>query len=222
MPVLYRFMSATAALQTLEGLKLRVGRLASLNDPFDCAPHIVGGSGREKILAEHAASELLRHRTEHVGVICFCRTWREPLLWSHYADAHRGIAIVVRQPESDTLWRIKYSKSRPIVRYSDLFDGAKFDGTTQELVASFLVKSPSWRYEKEVRIISDLGKCETSGGHYFTPLPGPALVGAILGLRCDCAPEYVKRVFQKHGLAKAKVWKVSKSEASFSLDRAEA
>src|SRR4051812_39327000 len=100
---IYRFMSAEAALNTLETGRLRIGRLVGLNDPFDCRPHF-GASPNppaiaDGLLADAVLDRMTKSFNESLGLLCFTRTWNEPLLWAHYAAAHSGVALVFDWPD---------------------------------------------------------------------------------------------------------------------------
>jgi hypothetical protein len=221
MPLLYRFMSTKNVLQTLESMRLRIGRIADLNDPFDCAIHFTGARPRDVAVCEEITRTIFARRNESLGVLCFTRTWREPVLWSHYADSHRGMALVLHRAAGADLRRVKYSRRRKSVAVQHL-DQRDEEAIIAALGDSFFVKSPTWAYEKEVRILVELNKHEISGGSYFAGLPKEMIRGVILGLRCDFSPGYLRKLFQHIGVPRAKVWRAKKSATGFSLDREEA
>ena len=212
--------SPDAALHTLESLRLRVGRLASLNDPFDCAPHFLSSDGDEfqRTMCD-IMPRLFHGRNETLGVVSFTRTWKEPVMWSHYADSHRGIAIVLRRPKGTDLLRVKYSRTRPNIPLGWILDPERNEQTAAAIVDSFNVKSLTWKYEKETRILVKLAGCEVSGGHYFIKIPPDYLIGVIPGLRCAYSPEYVRQLFTAHSLSRVHVWRARKSNTTFALDR---
>ena len=116
------------------------------------------------------------------GVCSLSETWKSPLMWSHYADEHRGVCI-----EYDTtktahpdIAPVDYRSPRS-VKTSDLISW-KFQASSeaQRRVNNtyFFAKSPQWRYEKEWRDIrQSWGVCTTN-----------LFISAIyFGLRCDSA-----------------------------------
>ena len=93
--ILYRYLPENSALATIESGTLRLGRLGAFNDPFEFLPvktSLVGGPG---IVSQKHSEWLLEALDAHKGILCFSHenTIEEPLLWSHYADHHRGIAL---------------------------------------------------------------------------------------------------------------------------------
>src|SRR5262249_39812283 len=74
------------------------------------------------------------------------------LLWSHYADSHRGLCI-----EFDTsvehfgvAYKVKYERDYPVL---DLHSGLE--------LAALLYKSDVWQYEEEYRMISHAQRGDT-------------------------------------------------------------
>ncbi|MCW7551645.1 DUF2971 domain-containing protein [Endozoicomonas gorgoniicola] len=95
---------------------------------------------------------------DSVGVVSLTRTPVSILMWSHYADFHKGFVvefkIPVMLPEREKYrmdrWlpclKVKYSKNRPILKYG-------MDNHQQLLNKILLTKSRIWKYEKEERVI---------------------------------------------------------------------
>ncbi|MEL0623840.1 DUF2971 domain-containing protein [Marinomonas arenicola] len=93
-----------------------------------------------------------------VGICCLSRKKDQILMWSHYADNHKGFVVefdvndVVmnknkkKQTESLIGWDIEYSSSMPIIIVGeDRFDAVK---------KIFLTKSLDWEYESEYRALN--------------------------------------------------------------------
>jgi len=114
------------------------------------------------------------------GVLSLAARWDCPLMWSHYADEHRGLCI-----EYDTsggacpeIQPVNYRKPRSI-KVSDLVDWKinKLAAAERSILDTFFFsKASQWRYEKEWRDI------RLSAGSS----PAPYRISAIyFGLRCD-------------------------------------
>jgi uncharacterized protein (TIGR03067 family) len=75
------------------------------------------GDGRTLSVWKREKQEhLIQHQHEWLGIICFSDTVEEPVLWSHYADHHRGMAFEVDQPiEPERLVKMGYSNERPMI-----------------------------------------------------------------------------------------------------------
>jgi hypothetical protein len=72
------------------------------NDPFDCQIDIDGSfKAVEDEIENHWPDDLEAfkegvklHHTEHgYGYFCLCQDWQQSLMWSHYANEHKGIAL---------------------------------------------------------------------------------------------------------------------------------
>jgi hypothetical protein len=72
------------------------------NDPFDCQVDIAGTFEAVKsLLPIHHNTQIteiiegarLHAETHKYAYFCACGTWDETLMWSHYADSHKGIAL---------------------------------------------------------------------------------------------------------------------------------
>ena len=112
---------------------------------------------------------------EYIGVCSFSSIMEETLLWSHYADEHRGVCLTYEFPTSfllDTQFKLtvcgpvnytsgqltKWLQKAPI-------EDMALEQFAIELLHIFLkTKSPSWKYEKEARIIrNEFGICHIRG-----------------------------------------------------------
>ncbi len=201
---LFRFFSAQGALSTLESGTLRVGRLGALNDPFEWRMATEGIDGLENVEPALAAAMLRNQEEEFVrmigantGVLCFSGNARESVLWSHYADHHRGIALEIAVTDD--------AGKRLIITYTDerlFMDYKRWIGEGESYGIPLILKmirrkSTGWSYEDEHRLYEDLDGCKISNGHYFRNLPRPSLHRVILGWRCDVEESYIKRLLRK-------------------------
>ena len=83
-----------------------------------------------------------------VGVCCFSEVKDNILMWSHYANEHKGICIGfdTRKSLFRFAWQVKYQEEFPIVRRPTDSDEILLDKT-------LLTKADCWSYEREWRII---------------------------------------------------------------------
>ena len=108
--------------------------------------------------------------TEQIGVLCLSGVKNDILMWSHYADAHRGICL-----EFDghfeffaSTQEVKYSRVRPRIN--------PFRQNHEEMMeAALLTKAEHWKYEQEWRQVH----YQKGPGVY--QYPPEALTGVILG-----------------------------------------
>ena len=147
-----------------------------LNDPFDCKVDVrksVSNAERYScackskklmdLLNNQAFFDKFKLKISEVGICSFSLELKSVLMWSHYADEHKGMAILYEFPEvflnegkfigtvkvrykenSLTNWFIKKANQLPM----------NSDDLGVELAKKYFAsKSPDWGYEKEVRII---------------------------------------------------------------------
>ena len=85
---LYHFIDTQWGLEDLGKKHLKIARINELNDPFE----FMGID-----LSDDKSRELMRGLKDYLnqkyGLLCFSKGWQNPLLWSHYADSHKGLCL---------------------------------------------------------------------------------------------------------------------------------
>jgi hypothetical protein len=129
---------------------------------------------------------------ENFGVFCLSANPSDcldggPLMWSHYADSHRGFAI-----EFDA--ENEFFRGRMVdVYYNDVRPLIKSHEDSREV---WRTKSNCWKYENEWRSISALSACEppilSDGGDciYLHQFPKKSVLKVFCGCRMN--PELFK------------------------------
>ena len=114
--------------------------------------------------------------TSKIGVLCLSETCRDILMWSHYADAHKGICLKYYAIKNvfETAQVVHYEELRPVIN-------ARVQTPDEMLDRAIFTKSEHWAYEKEWRLI----QYKTGAGIYRTP--PEALVGIVFGAQIDAA-----------------------------------
>ncbi|MGP8199735.1 MAG: DUF2971 domain-containing protein [Limisphaerales bacterium] len=128
-----------------------MSRLADLNDPFEWRFGLTGIPPELEELNQKRQDDFVERCGEGMGILCFTREIRDPILWSHYANGHKGIAFEVdasiNKQLLSNLHEVNYDKPRIVLPYRKMTD--------QELLKLienfFKQKSKSWRYEQECR-----------------------------------------------------------------------
>jgi len=147
----YHFVPACYGLDDLRHRRLKIARLDDLNDPFDLWAVAQPDSRLRKALRESKAEMARRF-----GMLCFILSWQNPLLWSHYAERHQGIALGF-DINAARIKNINYVEERPILRAVD-----------EEFVHHLLyTKYIDWRYEQEARVFTSLEDADPASGLYF-------------------------------------------------------
>jgi hypothetical protein len=82
------------------------------------------------------------------GLICFCRSWKNPVLWSHYSKNHTGVCYGFDvDPESSVDVRYVSERLFPDLSVENFFEHV---GPNQ-MSDLFATKFIHWGYEEEVR-----------------------------------------------------------------------
>jgi hypothetical protein len=205
--ILYRYFTLNHGLEALQTGRWKIGRLTELNDPLDSTPHLFSSESTldgQLNLAE-VREEFLKNISSVTALLCFSSNINEPVIWSHYAEAHNGIALGFDFSEEDyPPLEVIYSENRPRL---DVFDFVKFLESVNaekmhtqfgdKLMLAFRTKAPGWSYEREFRAFIDLKKCFLVGSHYFNAMPAKPLRQVILGERCPFSVIDMKRILKK-------------------------
>jgi hypothetical protein len=108
--------------------------------------------------------------TKKIGILCLSETPNDILMWSHYADSHRGVCL-----QFDTMHtffqnthKVIYQEDRPRINPSN-------QTHLQMTEYALLTKSAHWKYEKERRII------RYQPGAGICQIPAIAVTGLIFG-----------------------------------------
>lgn len=190
--IVYHFTSSEFAVKALRDRRLKIARINELNDPFEfCAADFADSDTGIKL-------ETFKNQVnERYGVVCFCESYRDPVLWSHYAGGHRGVALVFDIPD-DRAIRVNYQPERFALDVDGTMQRGGF--AESDLTKLISTKFSSWQYENEVRIMCRLSdhfcQIDSKGKKvYFESLSLESfgvdalkLVGLIRGVRCDLKP----------------------------------
>lgn len=190
--IVYHFISSEFALKALLDRRLKIARINELNNPFEfCATDFSDIDTQSKL-------ETFKNQVnERYGVICFCENYHDPVLWSHYADSHRGVVLMFEIPD-DMAIRIDYQPERFKLEVNAAIQRGSF--TESDLNQLISTKFSSWGYEKEIRMMCRLNdhfcQMDSKGKKaYFESLSLESygvdalkLVGLIRGVRCDLKP----------------------------------
>src|SRR5262249_15201380 len=173
---LYHFLAEKYALDDLKRKRLKLSRLADMNDPFE----LLGAALKTKRLRT-AFSGYHADMDQRYGALCFCPTWTDPVVWSHYADRHRGMCFGFDVPKRMAL-PISYNAERLEIDIERQL--AKDSRDTKLGLKLLTTKYSGWEYENEVRVVGRLNQSDPETGMYFCDF-GPHLVlkEIVLGAR---------------------------------------
>ena len=176
----YKFLNEVYGRDDLRKKRLKISRLHELNDPFELTPYCLTDSGLRQVFLK-TRDDL----GERAGLTCFSTTFRNPVIWAHYSDCHRGLCLGFEMPDisgnsGDESANVQYI-SKPLAFPQNFL--ALEEAAGLEVVRTILfTKYDHWQYENEVRRWASLEQEEE--GHYFLPFGDHLrLVQVILGAR---------------------------------------
>ena len=147
---LFHFASKEYALKDIRERRLKIARIAELNDPFEFLGADLSNSSRRASLNRVKAK-----LSDKCGLLCFTKGWKSPVMWGHYADRHRGICLGF-DVRDGLAKNVEYVSSR--LKWPDNA-GEEFMGRV------ICTKFKHWSYEEEYRLYVNLDECED--GLYF-------------------------------------------------------
>ncbi len=123
--------------------------------------------------------EHILNQINYYGVVCYSTNEHNTLMWSHYADNHRGMCLVfdVPNPIENYLLKVNYIEELPYINYD-------MDSLLPEIRKIITSKSKDWEYEQEYREVK-------TGKDVYSPYCGK-LVEIIFG--CKCTKEDIEFV----------------------------
>ena len=213
-------------------------KTSSFNDPFD--GQILPSSLLEDLNnmgIDVSSSPLDRHdgfladRLNGFGVFCLSGKNDDILMWSHYADSHKGICFGFKEPferyipNEDPIYcrDIEYIDRHPYIDIYNDFNGGReyhsdddFDNhckmASDLLDASLTKKHKSWEYEEEIRIISEVGSRPMS----FYP---EALESVVLGMNISMGDtQVIKELLEHKKWSHVNLYKAQPSTAELGVD----
>jgi hypothetical protein len=200
--LLFNLSDAPHALLNVAMRRLKVSRIADLNDPFE----LLSVNLRDKRLRDSFQEAKASIHSAN-GVLCFSRSWSNPVLWSHYADKHRGICLGF-EVDDNCVMPVSYETDLTKLK---LAENVSKEALTQQYMRKLLsTKFRDWAYEDEARVYIELDHSSTEGGLYFSEFSSRLeLREIILGARCEVpiskARELASRFEHKVHVLKARL-----------------
>ena len=231
---LYRYLPDEAAINTIETSSFRVGRLAKLNDPFECC---FGLDGCPDAVAQMLSDLHIAILNETDGIVCFSSKFDDPVLWSHYAkvdgEVHKGIAfevIINIFSEDDRciifdvndkkykLYQVAYDQPRIVLPWPLPSDVPNVE-TIEKMKYFFRQKSEYWKYEQEYRFVVGLANCDPSGGMFLWKIPPNFVSRVIIGFRSSVNEAYLRKALKKHDCFRnTKIAKAKLSQTNYTVE----
>ena len=177
----YHFLPLRFAKMNIEFRRLKVATFSDANDPFEAkALNLRGKRNRE---ARRLLNQFKASQDEQTGMLCFSKDWTNPVLWSHYADGHKGVCLGF-DVNAGLLEPVEYTDALLTARLSDETDPFELPDELQR--ALLVTKFQHWRYENEVRRFVALSEATQQNGVYFWPIDDNMMLReVVLGPLCS-------------------------------------
>lgn len=159
--------------------------------------------------AQKRAREVAARWLAKVGLFCLSRVRDNILMWSHYADQHRGYCLQFEATDHTYM----FSEAQPI-SYSDDYPAVQFHSaqSSEQVQLSFLSKYRGWSYEQEWRVI------DTKNGSGLRSYPPELLRGVIFGLRMPDSDKIRIREWMKQRGHSVKFYECRQDDRRFQID----
>lgn len=140
---------------------------------------------------------------DNVGILCFSSDYSDPLMWSHYADNHKGVSLIfdlevlqkdLKKEKNQEFFfsEVTYDNDHLSLNWFD--SSLPFSKNKETYIKSHLFKKiTNWSYEQEYRIITHTG--EKVEYNYN------ALSGIIFGMKITAQEicDFISLIFELNG-----------------------
>lgn len=172
----------------------------------------VGEPGNYMTMISEAVKSQLDLIMKSRGVLSLASQWNSPLMWSHYADEHKGVCIEydISLAVCEKPLKIDYAGGRGI-SMSTLIDWVfnKSETAKKEIEHKyFYTKASQWEYEEEWRYLAEYQ------GSSQIPFP---ISSIYFGMRCDISVISTISKLMNGSASKISFFKIYASENSFEL-----
>jgi hypothetical protein len=234
--LLFRYRAANGRLfEAITHSTLYFASPRDLNDPFDCQVDVArcleraiaesDGTAQQYLLKLRAIPNFgtrLNDGLAKLGICSFSMTAKDSLMWSHYADDHRGVCLLYRIPEEFFLDQrtqvigvapVTYAGRSPLLEWfkttAPKLGEPGAPGMGVELCKKlFTIKDPCWAYEQEVRAIREVpGSLQ---------IPTRFLAQIIFGLRTP--QDVIERLKRDAANKKIEYFHMRRSEEDFGIE----
>ena len=185
------------------------------NDMCDCLPYLphdkiirtpyalLGKNGDKLELQQRivkvSISEFFKEFCASFRICCLSKSYQSILMWSHYAENHKGMCLVFDKDKDPNFFRHAGS-----VLYSNVHYGMHFHNL--HYANALTVKFEDWQYEEEVRLLTTQDDIVEQGfENSLIPFDPKSLVEIIFGAK---APQemmnQVRTLCKTNGLAHVK------------------
>ena len=165
-------------------------------------------------------------------VSCFCSTYDHPLLWTHYADQHKGVCFEIGGSYLYEIARgCKKTLNKNAINQLTEFNSVKYRSSPPDeshfdeitLKRSIFIKSLFFSYEQEKRLVigDSCEQIERKDSIYYIPFNySKSLISVTFGIR-TILEEILKfkALLDKHEMENVKLYKMHLIHGTYTLSR---
>ena len=189
---LYYFTTQQYGIEALLKQRLKLSRITSLNDPFELLGLQLKSKSQRKIW-----NNTRRELSELHGLVCMSDKWSNPVLWSHYADNHKGICLGFDVNE-DLFKPVSYRNTR--ISFDEIGISSLDQLTEKHLEQILYAKFEHWEYESEYRAFTDLKELDPNSGLGFISFSSDlVLKEVIVGANGSLKPTELNVLLSAYG-----------------------
>lgn len=206
------------------GFNLFAKMIGSKSKDLDASLYKAKKELQEKI------DEAVNNAKDTALISCFSKRNNSILMWSHYANSHKGVCIEYERPNSIYFKDVTYRQKRPYIKMYKAVShvialdilGKKetdYEATMylKETLDPFFVKSTDWSYEEEVRCLYSKTKLnddiEYDGKRYILSIGYPTAI--YIG--CKTAGDELDHLYRLAENRGIPVYFMRESENSFDV-----
>ncbi len=181
---LYKFLSKKFALAAIRDQRIKISKIQELNDPFEYLG-LALRDPTDRLVLRKTKADLSR---DH-GLVCLSANWSHPLMWSHYADHHRGVCLGF-DAEDSFFHPVQYVSKRLTL---DALNLSRLDEIREEHIIKLLFcKFSAWRYEKEYRAHTTIDESDEHGLAFMNFSEQFALREIVVGAETELSREEIQ------------------------------
>lgn len=187
-------------------------RLLGDIDYYATFPDVEDAAGYTRVMLIDTIQTELKKVYER-GVFCLSAKFDSPLMWSHYGDQHRGFCVEYHSADAKDigLHKVNYGESREI---KTSMISAWLVGNDPKVTKGvdrvcLLTKSREWAYEREWRMIGDIGLTDSK----------LRMKAVIFGMRCPPVLRYSVVKALEPRKPQLKLWEMVPAIRGYDLSR---
>ncbi len=163
---------------------------------------------------------LYNDQDKYYGIFSLSRRWNSILMWSHYANCHRGFCIgywfnkLMKSNNFDKSGYVDYRKDYPTIK-------PRAPKKDEAMIINFFIetftKSDEWTYEEEFRLYKGFFPNIPLPHDRLFNIPDDFIAEVILGI--NISDDYKAEICDLCKLKKIPVYQAQKGEYRFEIDR---